>query len=176
MTKNQILERIYLDDFYKTYINALVKHNKEEAHSEFIALMCEVSEEKLKKLHQFNELKYYSIRVIYNMIGNKASNFNKIFNFRYEDIETCYGLEANTTPYNDEKRLHDEIHTFIKKRSKNVQGAWADEILFNEYIVKGKTYRQMQEETGIHYVTLFKHVHLIKEMLHTKFKNDYDNI
>jgi len=173
MDKNTIIERVYSDPFFVQYISGLVSEHKQEAHSEFIAILCELDEEKLKQLNQFHELRYYCIRIIYNMIANPNSQFNKVYREHLVDIDSIQYDKTTEDDLEEGTELLEDIRAFLKKRSKRVDGAWADEMLFNKYIMEGRTYRQIAAETGIHYVSLFKSMKLIKEMLKTKFLCQY---
>ena len=168
MERNKIIERVYNDPFFVDYINGLVTpNNREELHSEFILKVCEIPEEKLLQLNQFNELRYYCIRIIYNIITHPSSDYRK------ENLINIDSIEYKATTEEDIQEGEDiinDIRAFMRGRSERVEGAWADEILFDKYIMEGRTYRQIAAETGIHYVSLFKSMKLIKSMLKTKFK------
>ena len=170
MERNKIIERVYRDPFFVDYINSLTPNNREEAHSEFIVMVCEIPEKKIKQLHQFNELTYYCIRMIRNMVVNPTSNFNKMFNERLLCLDNIKPIEYTEDEIDDLDKQLQEVRDFISSRSERVEGAWADEKLFDKYIMEGRTYRQIAAETGIHYVSLFKSMKLIKGMLKMKFK------
>ena len=89
MDKDAILVWVYFQEDLRGFIKKLTPDLYEEAHSQFMLnLMLYVDEDKLIDLHESKELKYYSVRMIKNMVTNPRSPFNKKFrkNLSYDVV------------------------------------------------------------------------------------------
>ena len=181
--KNKIIEEIYKDDFYKGYIKSLSPNLYEEAYSEFLLMVCEMCETKLKLLYESNSFRYYSVTVIRNMLFNKYSSFNKLHGHK------VYEVFENTEDYNpalseeDEPKdcdlldeLTEDIYNFLEGRTDKLDNAWYDEKLFKMYFGKDETFRSLSDKTGIPYTSIFHNIKGTQQMIQTKFKERYDNL
>jgi len=195
MEKNKILIEIYNDEFYLWYINKMAQENKvEDLHSYFLLQMCEMEEGKLNSLYKRGQIRYYCISMIRSALFDKhhperadktvslkSTPFNNTHLLGHANIDDFYSLTSeNEMELNEEqeqiKCLIDDVYAFMKKRSENVEGAWADEKLFKMFFEGNETYRSLADKTDIHYCSIFNSIKGTKEIIDTKFKKRYDNL
>ena len=183
MNKNQIIQEVYFDNFYQAYISSEVPNLQDEAKSEFINMLFDVKENTLIDLHKNGCLRFYCIKIIRNMVANRKSPFNKMYREQHTDIDTLNNLQDDVIldllqvqedKTNDRQDLINEIFSFLDQRK--AVGSWYDNAVFKKYYIEGLSFRQMARETGIHYVSLFKTISLVKEMINTKFKTRYNDL
>jgi len=180
MNRNDILTEVYQDVFYKCYISSLLPNLVNEAHSEFLCKLSEMDEDKLIKLHNNKELKYYSIAMIRNMIFNRNSPFNKLFKNQDLPIEEAFYIEedSDTPQFDDDAAdaLILDIWEHLEYRSKTIEGAWYSEQIFKMYFNTTKSFRDLSSETKIPTSSIYHNVKSTQEIIVNKFKDDYDRI
>lgn len=179
--RDKILVEVYSDVFYRAYISSLLPNLVEEAHSELISTLAEMDEDKLIKLYNNKELKYYSIAIIRNMIFNKSSPFNKQFNQdnSLELQEAAYLVDEELADeFNDElaDELISDIWRFLEERSGYIEGAWYSEKVFKMYFKTSKSFRDLSSETKIPTSSIYHNVKSTQELIIDKFKDRYDRI
>lgn len=178
MNREDILVGIYNDPFYRGYITKLTPYLIEECYSEFLLEVSEMCETKLGLLHSYNELKYYSISIIRNMVYNKYSNFNKMYNEKLADIDNHPYLYEDNEEVNHElnDELVNDIKDFLTKRAENVDGAWYDKQLFKMYFEEDETFRSISEMTSIPTSSIFHNIKGTQSVIQQKFKKRYDDL
>ncbi len=180
MDKNGILEEVFNDVFYKCYISSLTPTLVDEAHSEFIIKFAEMDDDKLIKLYTNKEIKYYGIAIIRNMIFNKSSPFNKLFNNNSLQIEEAYYVpdEVDADTFNDDAAdsLILSIWKFLEDRSVSIEGGWYSEKIFKMYFNTTKSFRDLSKETGIPTSSIYHNAKNTQELIINKFKDEYDRI
>ncbi len=179
MTRDKILLEIYNDSFYRGYISKLTPNLVDECHSEFLLVVSEMCETKLSLLHSYNELKYYAISIIRNMVYNKNSNFNKSFNNDLQNLDDYPFLcdEDDAENKNDaEDELINDIKEFLTKRAENVDGAWYDKQLFKMYFEDEDTFRGISDKTSIPTSSIFHNIKGTQSVIQQKFKKRYDDL
>ena len=180
MCRNDILTEVYNDVFYKCYIASLLPNLVDEAHSELIATLAEMDEEKLVQLYENKELKYYSIAIVRNMIFNKSSPFNKLFNESHLEVEDAFYIIDDVTPpqFNDDAgdALIFDIWSYLEDRSKKIDGAWYSEQIFKMYFNTSKSFRDLSAETKIPTSSIYHNVKSTQQLIIDKFKKKYDTL
>ena len=77
-TKNEIITEFYRRKEFNDCINKQEpEHLRDDLRAEVMLILLETSEEKIKALHEKDELKYYAVRIILNLIQSKTSSFFK---------------------------------------------------------------------------------------------------
>lgn len=178
MSRDEILEDIFNDSFYKVYIRNLTPNLIEECYSDFLLIVSEMCDTKLSLLHFYNELKYYNISIIRNMIYNKNSKFNKAYNNGELNIEDHPYLYSDDEPDNVESKcdLLDDVRAFLTKRAENVEGAWYDKQLFKMYFEEEETFRSISDKTSIPTSSIFHNIKGTQSVIQQKFKKRYDDL
>ena len=178
MCRDEILTEVYNDIFYKAYISSLLPKLVDEAHSELVYTLSEMDEEKLINLHDNKELKYYSIAIIRNMIFNKSSPFNRMFNESHLEVQEALYIIDDVMPpqFNDDAadELILDIWRYLEDRSKNIDGAWYSEQIFKMYFNTSKSFRELSAETKIPTSSIYHNVKGTQELIINKFKNRWN--
>lgn len=93
MTKNEIIGELFTS---KEFISCIKKMEpvslQDDLKSEVILVLLEKDDDLIHGLHQRNELKYYTVRIILNMIQSKSSPFYKTF--RKNEVLNLNGFES----------------------------------------------------------------------------------
>lgn len=180
MNKSIILQEIFMDVFYKCYISSLTPNLVDEAHSEFIFKIAEMDEDKLISLYNNKEIKYYGIAIIRNMIFNKSSKFNKLYNNNNLQVEEAYYVpdEVDTDTFDDDAadELILSIWKFLEDRSKSIEGGWYSEKIFKMYFNTTKSFRDLSKETGIPTSSIYHNAKSTQQIIIDKFRDEYDRI
>lgn len=178
MTRDKILSEVFNDSFYRGYISKLTPNLVDECHSEFLLVVSEMCETKLKLLHSYNELKYYNISIIRNMVYNKNSNFNRMYCENLADIDNHPYIYDENNEDNVELKceLLDDIKEFLTRRAENVDGAWYDKQLFKMYFEDDETFRSISDMTSIPTSSIFHNIKGTQSVIQQKFKKRYDDL
>ena len=141
MVKNEILAK-YWD--LKEVNDAFAKMHPEELQydlkAEVFLVLCEMNEEKLIGLYERNELKFYIVRTMLNMIKSDRSGFYKNY------------------------RNHTE---FVDKLSKNLEGLhWYNATLLKLYAIDfKKNAKELSRKTGIPYMSIIRTINKTKKQM-----------
>ena len=77
-TKNQIIEELYNSREFNDCINKMEpEHLRDDLRAEVVLILLETDETKIRQLHEKGELKFYTVRIILNLIKSKTSAFFK---------------------------------------------------------------------------------------------------
>lgn len=104
MTKNEIIEEIYNTGDIITIANTwadkkyIKSSDREQFKSELYLILCEMPEEKIKRLYDKKQLMFYIIAVAKNQATNYKSKFNKMF----RDKKMIYVKEYFESIFNED--------------------------------------------------------------------------
>jgi len=173
MSINEILEEICRSgSIYDEIINNLITPRfdlKLELISEIAISFCE-NGEKIEKIYKDGYFKYYFIMTVKNQIHSSTSPFHK--NVRISDNEYIDNYEY--IEYEDEiefKTIHEENINLIEEAFLNVKKTWFQEVLYNEYFYKNKTYKQIANEYQINQTTIWLNVKQVRDKMEEYIKN-----
>lgn len=94
-TKNEIITALYESREFNECIGKMEPdHLQDDLRSEVMLILLETPEEKIKQLHERNELKFYTVRVILNLIQSKSSPFYKKFRQPYAELNPNVNYDA----------------------------------------------------------------------------------
>lgn len=181
MNRDDILIEVFNDSFYKGYAAKLSPKLVDEIQSELIAILAEMDAEKLIQLHSNNELRYYSIAIIRNMVLNKKSPFNKMFNDNHnfdEEFDIADDIDEPSVDFDDDGAdcLIADIYKFLNNRASEVSGAWYDEGLFKIYFGEDLTLREVSERTGIPLSSVYHNIKSTMKLIGNEFKDRYNDV
>jgi len=156
MTRNEIIS----DLFTSKDFNACIKKMKPERlqddlKAEVGLILCEKPDEKIIELHESGMLKFYTVRIILNLMQSSSSPFYK--KFRMTNVELSNIIEPIIIEYDHRKdKAIAEIENLY----------WYDREILKLYAEYG-TYRAVEEATGIPFESIYKTVqkncHLIRK-------------
>lgn len=191
MTKNQIIEQLFTGKNFNDCIRKMEpEHLQDDLRMEVIAIVCEWPEEKIIGLHKRKELDFFVVRVILNQIQSNSSPFYRKYRqsllMYLEDTEDFaadmtearrrhlanVALRANemtraTMPEEiEERQAHEDMEDEALEEIDNLY--WYNATLLKLY-GEGKSYRDIQAQTGIPYIscyhTIRKSIKQIKEKI-----------
>ena len=177
----EMIEDILLDGFYKSYCNSLVynKTKQEELLSEFhMLVLTAVTKERLEERVDSEGFRKYGVVMIRNLVYNKNSSYRKNNNDFIELTEMQEAIITEPIYFDNNhcKELLKEIDEQLKEDSKQNEGLWADEMIFNTYFKNFNSYRKMSKETKIPVISLFNSVKETQGRIKVKQIDKYNQI
>ena len=110
MTRHDIIESLYKSKDLDDCIRKMVRHDlRQDFKHEYILKMYEVPEEKLLALYNKNELRFYAVRCLINLVKLKYGVFNRVYNdFRIVPTDD-FKDESEETDEKREQREQKEL-------------------------------------------------------------------
>jgi len=157
MVKNEILTE-YWD--LKEVNDAFSKMQPEELQydlkAEVFLVLCEMDEQKLIGMYERNELKFYIVRTMLNMIKSDRSSFYKNYRNHIEMDNNTISKEIN--------KLNVETTDIVDKLEKHLEGLhWYNKELLKLYAIDfKKNAKELSRKTGIPYMSIVRTLHKTK--------------
>ena len=128
--------------------------------AEVFLILCEMDESKLIGLYERNELKYYMVRIMLNMIKSDRSSFFKNYRNFVELLENDVEVfESNP----------EETYNKIEVHLQNLH--WYNRELFKLYALDfKKNAKELSRKTGIPYMSIVRSINKTKAEIKKKFK------
>jgi hypothetical protein len=162
MVKNKILAEYWT---LKEVNDAFAKMHPEELQydlkAEVFLVLCEMNEDKLIGLYERNELKFYIVRVMLNMIKSDRSNFYKSYRNYTEYVDNDTEAEVNF----DKSDLVDKLE-------KNLEGLhWYNKEILKLYAIDfKKNAKELSRKTGIPYMSIVRTINKTKKQMKTNIR------
>ena len=128
--------------------------------AEVFLILCEMDEEKLIGLYERNELKYYMVRIMLNMIKSDRSSFFKNYRNYVELLENDVEvIEADSSETYEKIELHlQNLH-------------WYNRELFKLYALDfKKNAKELSRKTGIPYMSIVRSINKTKAEIKKNIK------
>lgn len=135
MTRQKILTDLFKSPEVNECIGKMnPPHLREDLKAELFAVLCELPEEKIVGLAERNELRFFCVRIILNMIQSNTSPFFKKFRTVTEDLDPRF--------HDEEQEDAHEMEILFETRLKDVERVlntfhWYDTELFRIYVREG---------------------------------------
>ena len=162
MVKNKILAEYWT---LKEVNDAFAKMQPEELQydlkAEVFLVLCEMNEEKLIGMYERNELKFYIVRVMLNMIKSDRSNFYKSYRNYTEYVD------------NDTEAIVDfDKLDLVDKLEKNLEGLhWYNKEILKLYAIDfKKNAKELSRKTGIPYMSIVRTINKTKKQMKTNIR------
>ncbi len=162
MVKNKILAEYWT---LKEVNDAFAKMHPEELQydlkAEVFLVLCEMNEEKLIGMYERNELKFYIVRTMLNMIKSDRSNFYKSYRNYTEYID------------NDTEVIVDfDKLDLVDKLEKNLEGLhWYNKEILKLYAIDfKKNAKELSRKTGIPYMSIVRTINKTKKQMKTNIR------
>jgi hypothetical protein len=129
--------------------------------AEVFLVLCEMNEEKLIGLYERNELKFYIVRIMLNMIKSDRSNFYKSYRNYTEYVD------------NDTEDIIDfDKLDLVNKLAKNFEGLhWYNATLLKLYAIDfKKNAKELSRKTGIPYGSIVRTINKTKKQMKTNIR------
>ena len=162
MVKNKILAEYWT---LKEVNDAFAKMQPEELQydlkAEVFLVLCEMNEDKLIGLYERNELKFYIVRIMLNMIKSDRSNFYKSYRNYTEYVDNDTEAEVNF----DKSDLVDKLE-------KNLEGLhWYNKEILKLYAIDfKKNAKELSRKTGIPYMSIVRTINKTKKQMKTNIR------
>jgi hypothetical protein len=129
--------------------------------AEVFLVLCEMNEDKLIGLYERNELKFYIVRVMLNMIKSDRSNFYKSYRNYTEYVDNDTEAEVNF----DKSDLVDKLE-------KNLEGLhWYNKEILKLYAIDfKKNAKELSRKTGIPYMSIVRTINKTKKQMKTNIR------
>jgi hypothetical protein len=162
MVKNKILAEYWT---LKEVNDAFAKMHPEELQydlkAEVFLVLCEMNEDKLIGLYERNELKFYIVRIMLNMIKSDRSNFYKSYRNYTEYVDNDTEAEVNF-----------EKLDLVDKLEKNLEGLhWYNKEILKLYAIDfKKNAKELSRKTGIPYMSIVRTINKTKKQMKTNIR------
>jgi hypothetical protein len=161
MVKNEILAQYWTS---KEVNDAFDKMHPEELRydlkAEVFLVLCEMNDNKLEGLYDRNELKFYIVRIMLNMIKSDRSTFYK--NYR------------NYTEFVDQDFVSDDYDrtNMFEKLEANMDGLhWYNKEILKLYAIDfKKNAKELSRKTGIPYMSIIRTINKTKKQMKTNIR------
>jgi len=160
MVKNEILEQYWT---LKEVNDAFDKMHPEELRydlkAEVFLVLCEMEDDKLVGLFERNELKFYIVRIMLNMIKSDRSTFYK--NYR------------NYTEFVDQDFVSDDYDkSMFEKLEANMEDLhWYNKEILKLYAIDfKKNAKELSRKTGIPYMSIIRTINKTKKQMKTNIR------
>ena len=161
MVKNEILAQYWTS---KEVNDAFDKMHPEELRydlkAEVFLVLCEMNDNKLEGLFERNELKFYIVRIMLNMIKSDRSTFYK--NYR------------NYTEFVDQDFISDDYDrtNMFEKLEANMDGLhWYNKEILKLYAIDfKKNAKELSRKTGIPYMSIIRTINKTKKQMKTNIR------
>lgn len=151
-TKNQIIEELYRSKEFNDCISRMEpEHLRDDLRAEVTLILLETDEQKLLAIHAGNALKFYTVRIIINLIQSKTSLFYK--KYRQQMAEITDRFIAEQADDFKERAAKEDIEDKAIKEIGNLY--WYNSGIVKLYLKHGN-YRAIEEDTGIPYSSAYK--------------------
>jgi hypothetical protein len=163
MVKNEILAE-YWD--LKEVNDAFAKMQPEELQydlkAEVFLVLCEMNEDKLNGMYERNELKFYIVRIMLNMIKSDRSTFYKNYRNHIEFVDVDKDFEI----------INYDKMDLIDKLEKNLEGLhWYNKEILKLYAIDfKKNAKELSRKTGIPYMSLVRTINKTKKQMKTNIR------
>lgn len=89
MGKNEIVEQLFISKEFNDCIGKMEPdHLRDDLRAEVALILLETDEKKLIEIHKSGGLKFYTVRVIMNLIQSKTSSFYKKYRLPTIELDT----------------------------------------------------------------------------------------
>jgi hypothetical protein len=130
--------------------------------AEVFLVLCEMEEDKLIGLYQRNELKYYMVRIMLNMIKSDRSNFFK--NYR-NFVELLENDQKIASVESDSEEAYQKIELHLQNLH------WYNRELFKLYALDfKKNAKELSRKTGIPYMSIVRSINKTKAEIKKNIK------
>lgn len=94
-TKNQIIEELYKSKEFNDCIGKMEpEHLRDDLRAEVVLILLETDERKLAEIHAAGALKFYTVRIIINLIQSKSSPFYKTYRMPIVELDVNKSYDA----------------------------------------------------------------------------------
>lgn len=151
MCKNDIIQELYTSREFNECIGKMEpEHLRDDLKAEVVLILLEMEEKKIQKLHERKELKFFTVRIILNLIQSKTSFFFKQYRQQYKEVSERHAYEEGDITDREEKEgIEDRALCEVDNLY------WYNKEMVLLYLKHGN-YRAIEEKTRIPYSSAYK--------------------
>ena len=163
MVKNEIITQFWDS---KEVNDAFEKMQPEELRydlkAEVFLVLCEMDEMKLVGMFERNELKFYIVRIMLNMIKSDRSTFYKNYRNHIEFVNIDKDFDVIN---------YDKLD-LVDKLEKNLEGLhWYNKEILKLYAIDfKKNAKELSRKTGIPYMSIVRTINKTKKLMKTNIR------
>ena len=160
MVKNKILAEFWdLKEVNEAFGKMQPEELRYDLKAEVFLVLCEMDEQKLIGLYERNELRFYIVRTMLNMIKSDRSTFYKNYRNHIEFVASDLNREI--------KRINDEPTDLIDKLENNLEGLhWYNKEILKLYAIDfKKNAKELSRKTGIPYMSIVRTINKTKKQM-----------
>jgi hypothetical protein len=160
MVKNEILAEFWdLKEVNEAFGKMQPEELRYDLKAEVFLVLCEMDEQKLIGLYERNELRFYIVRTMLNMIKSDRSTFYKNYRNHIEFVASDLNREI--------KRINDEPTDLVDKLEKNLEGLhWYNKEILKLYAIDfKKNAKELSRKTGIPYMSIVRTINKTKKQM-----------
>lgn len=151
MGKNEIIEELFKSREFNECINKMEpEHLRDDLRSEVVLILLETDERKLMDIHASGGLKFYTVRIILNLIQSKTSGFYKQYRQQLSELNDRFAYEFTDL---EEREQREEVEDKVLGEVENLY--WYNKELVQLYLQHGN-YRAIEKLTKIPFVSAYK--------------------
>jgi hypothetical protein len=154
--KNEIVEQLFTSKEFNDCINKMEPdHLRDDLRAEVALILLETDEAKLIGIHESspNGLRFYTVRIIMNLIQSKTSLFYKLY--RQQVVEITDRFIAGEEQALEERAAREDKEDMALKEIDNLY--WYNKGIVKLYMQHGN-YRAIEKDTMIPYSSAYKTV------------------
>lgn len=161
MVKNEILAQYWtLKEVNEAFAKMQPEELQYDLKAEVFLVLCEMNEDKLVGMFQRNELKFYIVRIMLNMIKSDRSTFYKNYRNYTEFVDQDYACDD-----------YDKTDMF-EKLELNLDGLhWYNKEMLKLYAIDfKKNAKELSRKTGIPYMSIIRTINKTKKQMKTNIR------
>ncbi len=153
-SKNDIIEELYKSREFNDCIARMEPdHLRNDLKAEVILILLEKDERELKDIHAKGALKFYTVRIIINLIQSKTSLFYKRYRQPLAELTDRFFADEMTDV--EERIAREDMGERAMSEIDNLY--WYNSGILKLYLKHGN-YRAIEKDTGIPYSSAYKTV------------------
>lgn len=160
MDRNKIIEDLWLSkEVNQAFAKMQPEDLRDDLKSEVFMVLLELSDEKLFGMSERNELRFFLVRVMLNMIKSDRSSF-------YKNYRNHVELDVKEKFDNDE-----EYNLFDRLEDSMVDMHWYQKEIIKLYALNfNKNAKELSKDTGIPYMSIIRTLKQTKNELRKKIR------
>lgn len=162
-TKNEIIAELYESREFNECIGKMEpEHLRDDLRSEVMLILLESPEDKIKQMHERRELKFFTVRIILNLIQSKTSGFYKRYRQQLTEITDRFATEEQDI---EERETREQLEEKAIGEIDNLY--WYNKELLQLWMQHGN-YRAIQKITKIPHSSAYKTIQASIEQIKQK--------
>lgn len=151
-SRNEIIEELYRSREFNDCISKMEpEHLRDDLRAEVALILLETDEKKLVDIHTQGRLKFYTVRIILNLIQSNTSVFYKRYRQKMAELSDRYMAEE--TQDIEERAAREDIEDRAISEIDNLY--WYNRQMIKLYMQHGN-YRAIEKDTLIPYSSAYK--------------------